>query len=193
MPSNDSQTAVSEHKIALRDRMRRERLIYAGVAPPIIPPGAFLDLLHHPGVIASYVAIPGEADPTLLATAAYDRGWTIALPHVTDRTKPMRFLAWEPGDVLLAGPFDLRQPPANAQELRPDIVLTPLVAFDPKLNRLGQGAGYYDRAFAALPAVLRIGIAWSIQGVDALPADAWDVPLHGVIDEYGWNGPEMTP
>ena len=33
-------------------------------------------------------------------------------------------------------------------------------------------------------------IAWSIQRAEAVPVDPWDMPLHGVIDEYGWNGPE---
>ncbi len=189
MPHGD--TAIL--KAAIRTRMRNARLAYAAVAPPIIPPRRFQDLLGTPGVIASYVSMPGEADPGLLTAAAHDLGWQIALPHVTDRASPMRFLAWQPGDTLTDGPFGLRQPPADAPNLQPDIALTPLLAFDRTLNRLGQGAGYYDRAFAALPTVLRIGVAWSIQRVVALPADPWDVPLHGVIDEYGWNGPEMTP
>lgn len=189
MPQSHTATLKAE----IRTRMRSARLAYAAVAPPVIPPAAFLDVLHHPGIIASYVAMSGEADPALLARAAHDRGWAIALPHVTHRSLPMRFLAWQPGELLVPGRFGLRQPPADSPELRPDIVLTPLLAFDRALNRLGQGAGYYDRAFADLPAVLRIGVAWSIQSVDTLPADPWDVPLHGVIDEYGWNGPEMTP
>lgn len=189
MPQSD--TAIL--KAEIRSRMRHARLAYATVAPPIIPPRQFLDLLGAPGVMASYVPMPGEADPGILAAAAHDHGWQIALPHVTDRASPMRFLAWRPGDPLIAGPFGLHQPSPDAPDLRPDIALTPLLAFDGALNRLGQGAGYYDRAFADLPAVLRIGVAWSIQRIDMVPADPWDVPLHGVIDEYGWNGPEMTP
>ncbi len=189
MPQSD--TAIL--KAEIRTRMRTARLAYAAVAPPIIPPRQYLDLLGTPGVIASFVPMPGEADPGMLAAAALDLGWQIALPHITDRASPMRFLAWQPGDALAAGPFGLRQPPADAPALRPDIALTPLLAFDRALNRLGQGAAYYDRAFADLPTVLRIGVAWSIQRIDMVPADPWDVPLHGVIDEYGWNGPEMTP
>ena len=188
MPQSD--TAIL--KAEIRSQMRNARLAYAAVAPPIIPPRQLLDLLGTPGVIASYVPMPGEADPAMLAAAAHNLGWQLALPHVTDRARPLRFLAWSPGDPLAAGPLGLRQPPADALDLRPDIALTPLLAFDRALNRLGQGAGYYDRAFADLPAVLRIGVAWSIQRIDIVPADPWDVPLHGVIDEYGWNGPETT-
>jgi 5-formyltetrahydrofolate cyclo-ligase len=70
--------------------------------------------------------------------------------------------------------------------VRPDIILTPLLGFDHLLHRLGQGAGHYDRAFAALPGARRIGVAWSVQHVDPLPTDPWDVPLHAVITEQGW-------
>ena len=58
------------------------------------------------------------------------------------------------------------------------------------MRRLGQGAGFYDRAFARLPAALRIGLAWSVQEVDILPADPWDAPLHAVVTEKEWIEPE---
>lgn len=179
-------------KATLRARMRTDRLAYAAVAPPIIPPAAFLDRLRPLGILASYTAMTGEADPALLAQAALRAGYRVALPHVTTRAAAMRFLAWQRGDPLVDGPFGLRQPAADAPDLLPDIILTPLLAFDSRLNRLGQGAGFYDRAFAALPTVLRIGVAWSIQRTEAVPVDPWDVPLHGVIDEYGWNNPEPS-
>ena len=98
----------------------------------------------------------------------------------------MRFLAWAEGTALVAGPFGLRQPPADAAALAPDLILTPLLAFDAKLDRLGQGAGYYDRAFAQFPDARRIGVAWDVQRVDALPVDAWDMPLHAIVTEREW-------
>lgn len=134
--------------------------------------------------------MPGEADPALLADAAVSRGYRLALPHVTDRDTAMRFLTWSPGDDIMIGPLGLRQPRADAPELTPAIILTPLVAFDAALNRLGQGGGFYDRAARSYPSALRIGVAWSIQQRDTLPVDAWDMPLHAVITEHGWIGPE---
>ncbi|RYY12360.1 MAG: 5-formyltetrahydrofolate cyclo-ligase, partial [Alphaproteobacteria bacterium] len=84
------------------------------------------------------------------------------------------------------GPFGLSQPHPDSPALTPDIILAPLLAFDAKLDRLGQGAGYYDRAFATFPDARRIGVAWSVQQVDTLPTDAWDMPLHAIITENGW-------
>lgn len=171
-------------KAALRARMRAARASFQGAPLPL--PARFETLLARPGVIASYLPVRGEADPGTITDAARARGWRIALPHVCTRDAPMRFLAWKPGDPLLPGPMGLRQPPADAPPLIPDLILTPLVAFDAAGNRLGQGAGYYDRAFAALPAARRIGIAWSFQQIPAVPVDAWDVPLHGIVTEQGW-------
>lgn len=150
------------------------------------PPPPFVARLAEDLVVAAYIPVGGEADPALFIRAAREAGCHLALPHVTSRAAPLRFLAW-PGDAaLVAGPFGLHQPAPDMAELAPDIILTPLVGFDRAGNRLGQGAGHYDRAFAAHPDAWRVGIAWSVQGVDALPADPWDVPLNAIATEREW-------
>lgn len=179
---------TAETKQALRIRMRAERLAFAaGFGAPVPVPAALQDRLEPGLVVAGYLPMPGEADPTLLTQAAMAAGCTIALPHIRARRAPMRFLRWAPGDRLVTGPMKLRQPADTAPDVIPDIVLTPLVAFDRFGNRLGQGAGFYDRAFEQHPLALRIGIAWSIQQVDRLPTEPWDVALHAVITEQGWH------
>lgn len=174
----------------LRQRLRAERLAFAVDAPAIVPPDQFLALLRPGMTVASYVALPGEADPSALAHAALERGCRLVLPHVTNRAAPMRFLDWAPGEPLARGPLGLSQPDADAPEVTPDLVLTPLLGFDARLNRLGQGAGFYDRAFAHISPVLRIGVAWSMQRCNTLPVDAWDVPMDGIVTERGWFDPE---
>jgi 5-formyltetrahydrofolate cyclo-ligase len=177
-------------KKSLRARLRAARdLFVLETHPSIAVPQAFLNRLEHGLTVASYVPMGGEADPSPLARAAVEAGCEIVLPHVVDRATPLRFLAWDTEAALIAGPFGLHQPAHTADERQPDIILTPLVAFDRVLNRLGQGAGHYDRAFVAFPNAWRIGVAWSIQQVDALPADPWDVPLHAIATETDWITP----
>ena len=174
-------------KSALRNQIRTARDAFVAGKPPAIEALPEFCALLQPGLtVISYVSIGSEADPSLLARAAAEAGCVIALPHVTNRTAPMRFLAWDTKDALVPGPFGLQQPHHMAPALVPDIILTPLLAFDAKLDRLGQGAGHYDRAFAQFPHARRIGVAWDAQRVDTLPTDAWDVPLHAVITENGW-------
>ena len=157
--------------------------------PTLLVPQAFRDRLAHGLTVASYVPMGSEADPSPLARAAVEAGCEIVLPHVTGPKPPLRFLAWDTEAALIAGPFGLHQPAETADERAPDIILTPLVAFDSALNRLGQGAGHYDRAFAAFPDAWRVGVAWSVQQVEALPADPWDVPLHAIVTEQHWISP----
>jgi len=174
-------------KPALRRWLRAARDAFVASGPPAIePPTAFLALLEPGTIVASYRPIGSEADPAALGAAAIERGCTLALPHVTDRDGALRFLAWHPDDPIHPGPFGLEQPHHDGAELRPDIILAPLIGYDHLLHRLGQGAGHYDRAFAAAREATRIGVAWSVQHVDPLPVDPWDVPLHAVITEQGW-------
>ena len=86
----------------------------------------------------------------------------------------------------MRGPFGIMQPPPDNEMVSPDVILMPLLAFDAAGNRLGQGGGHYDRALAALPGAIRIGVAWSVQQIDAVPADSWDIPMHAVVTEKGW-------
>lgn len=136
--------------------------------------------------VAVYLPIGSEIDTLPLIDRLTTRSLRIALPHVKGRRDTMRFLAWVPGDPLPEGPMGLRQPDAHAPEVSPDLVLTPLLAFDGALNRLGYGAGHYDRAFVVHPDARRIGIAWDGQRVDSLPVESWDVPLDAVATETDW-------
>lgn len=173
--------AIMNDKRALRARLRGLRDAFvAGGGGAILPPALFLDALRPRLVVASYVPIGSEADPAAFDEAVRAASATLALPVVIDRTSPIRFAV---AATLVAGPFGLRQPPADAASVVPDIILTPLVGFDAVGNRLGQGAGHYDRAFAEYPHARRIGIAWEVQAVAVLPADPWDVPLHAIVTE----------
>jgi 5-formyltetrahydrofolate cyclo-ligase len=173
-------------KLALRARLRAERDRFAAESSSaILAPPAFAARLKAGTVVATYVPLGSEADPAQLAAASVEAGCSLALPHVLDRAAPIRFLAWDFGAPLVDGPFGLRQPDAGGAEVAPDVILTPLVGFDARLNRLGQGAAHYDRVFARYGEAWRVGVAWSVQQVPVIPNDIWDVPLHAVITEEG--------
>lgn len=179
-------TLMIPDKLALRARLRAERDRFAAESSvAILAPEGFAERLTPGMTVATYVPIGSEADPAQLAFAAAGIGCRLALPHVVDRAAPIRFLAWNLEEPLTDGPYGLRQPDAAREEVAPDVILTPLVGFDARLNRLGQGAAHYDRAFARYGDAWRVGVAWSVQQVPAIPSDIWDVPLHAVITEEG--------
>jgi 5-formyltetrahydrofolate cyclo-ligase len=75
-----------------------------------------------------------------------------------------------------------------------DLVLVPLVGFDPRGHRLGMGAGLYDRHFAFLRhrrtwrRPLLVGVAFEAQKVERLTEAEYDVQLDGVVTECGVYG-----
>lgn len=187
------QTDPAMDKIELRRVLRARRRAFVAEAGPQRLAMMHRDLVlrlapHLEGarIVAAYVAIGGEIDPLDILLHAAGMGIRAALPHVESRAQPMSFRYWLPGDELVSGPMGLTQPAAGAPRCEPDLILTPLLGFDRALGRIGQGAGFYDRAFVAHPAARRIGLAWSVQEVDALPLDPWDVPLHGLATEQEW-------
>jgi 5-formyltetrahydrofolate cyclo-ligase len=70
----------------------------------------------------------------------------------------------------------------------PDILLVPLLAFDRRGNRIGYGAGYYDRTIARLrelKVVTAIGVAFSAQEFEDVPTTSRDARLDLVLTERG--------
>jgi 5-formyltetrahydrofolate cyclo-ligase len=137
--------------------------------------------------IAGYAPMGGEPDPLPFLDWCHGQGLATALPYLAGRGAVMRLKRWSPGDPLDKAGFGFMQPREDADDVIPDCVLVPLVGFDAMGNRMGQGAGHYDRYFAAHPTPHRIGIAWECQRVAALPVEAWDVPMHAVLTETGWH------
>ena len=136
-------------------------------------------------IVAVYNAIGAELNPEPLARALLTAGSSLCLPVVVARDTPMVFRRWLPGDLLTKDEAGCLAPLPGAERVDPDLVLTPLLAFDRAGTRLGQGGGYYDRTFEARPHVARIGLAYADQEVDWLPAEAHDMALQGVLTEKG--------
>lgn len=65
-----------------------------------------------------------------------------------------------------------------------DLVVVPGVAFDGAKNRMGYGAGYYDRFMKELRKdCLKVGVAFELQVYDRIPVEEHDVPLDMIITE----------
>jgi 5-formyltetrahydrofolate cyclo-ligase len=135
--------------------------------------------------VAGYWPVGSEMDPRPLLAALAKAGREIALPHMESRAGPARFLGWRAGEPLAADAFGVPAPPAEGRALRPRLVLAPLLAFDRRGRRLGQGGGHYDRILAALkPAgVLAVGLAYAAQEMDEVPAGPHDQKLDWVVTE----------
>lgn len=141
--------------------------------------------------LAAYWPFDGEPDIMPLCDRLSGNGVEIALPKIASSGKQMEFHDWRPGQTLEDNRFGISEPVSARKKSVADfsLILLPLVAYDPFGNRLGVGAGYYDRYLASVgdaTTPLRVGIAYSLQEVELIEPHAWDIPLHAVINENGW-------
>ena len=173
-------------KRELRSAMRAERKRLAGLNTTAADCAAsHVAQLPPADLVAVYCAIGSElgAEPIARALVAEDQA--LCLPVVIAMDEPMIFRRWSPGDPLEVDAAGCPAPLPLAEVVQPDLILTPLLAFDDFGGRLGQGGGHYDRTFAAIPRATRIGLAYAGQRVERLPVEPHDIPLHGVLTELG--------
>jgi len=185
---------VNQDRKTLRAQMRRRRTqIPANVritaAQSLAKQLLALPFASDCSHVAGYWAIDGE-----IALHA----WQLALPTTVQYCLPLlhhdgrlRFAPWRAGQPIQANRYGIPEPQVETRNLlEPEamgLVIIPLVAFDAHRNRLGMGAGWYDRSFAFrssryAPPWL-VGAAFGLQQVETLPVAAWDVPLDAVCTE----------
>ncbi len=150
--------------------------------------------LDRPGPVMLFAPLPGEVDLSTLAAALHADGRTLCLPRVgwQEGTLQPALADW-PWDRLVETRHALREPPEDAPAIPPvqlAAVLVPGLAFDELANRLGRGAGFYDR-FLSRPglAARKVGVGFDLQVVARVPTDAHDVPLDAVATEGRIVGP----
>ena len=98
---------------------------------------------------------------------------------------------------LAPGTFGILEP--KEERVRPvplaeaDIVLVPLLAWDEKGQRLGYGAGYFDRALAGARRVTKVGLGLESLRLPSIPTSRHDVPLDIVVTEKRVVRPPRRP
>src|SRR5262245_59620557 len=143
-----------------KDILRREALARRDALPAPVRATAAEAVARRPfpievpasAIVSSYSPMKSEFNPVPLMRRLADAGARLALPVVAGRGKPLIMRAWHFGAPLTAGVWGIREPPPEAPEVDPDILLVPLAAFDRRGHRIGYGAGYYDLTITGLRA-----------------------------------------
>ena len=138
--------------------------------------------------ISGFSAIGDEIDPLPLLLRLANDGHLLALPAMQGKGKPLLFRTWTPGDEMAPAVWGIAEPLSSRPPVLPDIVLVPLLVFDPSGHRLGYGGGFYDRSLHELrrqKRVIAVGIAYDEQCLDAVPHLDYDQPLDWVLTPSG--------
>ena len=151
-------------------------------------------------VVAGFWPLAGEPDLTGVLCELDARGVLITLPVMMGPGLPLEFHRWRRNDLLSAGPFGVRQP-VRAEPLCPDILLVPTLGYTRQADRIGYGAGFYDRTLAAMRDAghvpLAVGIGWRegliTTEVDTYQPQPHDMPLSAILTPDGWMPREPSP
>ena len=159
------------------ERAAAAAAIAARALPVDVAPGA---------IVSGFSPLKSEINPVPLLRRFADAGARLALPVVAGKGRPLTMRAWAFGEPLVAGVWGIREPPPDAPEVFPDILIVPLLAFDRAGHRVGYGAGYYDMTIGRLRGmkpVIAMGIAYAAQEIDQVPATPRDAALDLVLTE----------
>jgi len=165
--AHDAAAAVARQGLALVETLAAK----AGLASPIV---------------SVYWPIRSELNTRPLIEALSARGYRVTLPVMHKVRHPLVFRDFTPGDDLVKGPYGLSEPAEDKTAREPDILFSPLAAFDRKGFRLGYGGGIYDATLSELRAkksITAIGVAYACQETDHVPTEPHDQRLDFLMTE----------
>jgi len=147
-----------------------------------------LEIIDGSNPVMVYVSKPPEVDTCTLITRLIGRNGHVVVPIIERETTSLRLSYVKDPFVLVQSTFHVPEPinhdiPARPEEVK--AVVIPMLAFDRQGNRLGYGAGYYDRFLCAHPEIPRIGLAFSCQEFPSVPSDEHDIRMNLIVTENG--------
>ncbi len=155
---------------------------------PQIP--AFVTAKH----IAMYWPMGAELSPLPLLTQAQHQNKHCYLPVLRPGSEVLTFVAYQAMDPLMKHPLGFLEPALSEKPILAakdlDLIILPLLAFDDYGQRLGRGAGHYDRTLHEISDSKKpylLGLGYACQHIDRLPTDPWDYRVDGVLTEEGYS------
>lgn len=180
----EGKTTVRERLKTIRETLtleeRREKSYY--ITEQLI---TFLEPYQ---TILMYVAKDPEVETMVAINLLFKENKTVLVPIIERKTTTLRISRLKRMEDLEPGTFHVPEPLSCEEPFPPEkieITVLPLIGFDRSGNRLGYGAGYYDRFFEKYPNIPRVGLAYSCQEAETIPTDPYDQRMQWVVTENG--------
>jgi 5-formyltetrahydrofolate cyclo-ligase len=141
--------------------------------------------------VGLYYPISNEISPLVFIKYFKDNNITTSLPVVDSNSNSMVFKKWFKKEKLQKSHLGTYEPLRTNKTIFPQIIVVPMLMFDRKLNRLGYGAGYYDKLISTLKRYfdkkkknfITIGLAYSEQETKSIPYESHDQKLDFIVTE----------
>ena len=146
-------------------------------------------IYHRCESVMFYLAMPDEVQTEQMIKDALRHGKQVCVPLLGEKYGEMTAAEITNMDELIIGKYGLKMPNSKtARCILPSsiqMIVVPAVAFDRNGNRLGLGAGYYDRFLTEAGNSVLIGMAWECQLADKLPDEEHDIKMQYIMTENG--------
>lgn len=129
-----------------------------------------------------------EANPAEMIFAPEFSAVHFAFPRVLDRfLRKMDFAVPIHLSDWMSGVYGIPEPRPDLLPLAPkelDLMIVPGVVFGKRGERIGRGAGFYDRYLGEAKSALRVGFAYDFQVLDEpLFQEPWDAQMDWIITD----------
>jgi 5-formyltetrahydrofolate cyclo-ligase len=141
--------------------------------------------------IFTYVSFQSEIDTIDIIDKAFLQGKQVYVPKV--EAQGMEFYEIKSREGLIRSNYGILEPlggkenrfisAATKNHQMEHLMLLPGLAFDPHGNRIGYGAGYYDKYLAKHGAdtFYKAALAYDFQVIESIPAKEFDIRANQII------------
>ena len=139
--------------------------------------------VHNAATVFCYVAHGNEVATRALIESLAQAGKQVFVPKIIDRRR-MQAAPFSGWDAMQPGPLGIPAPVTHEPGRHDiDVTITPGLGFSALGDRLGFGAGYYDRWFEEHGGGHRIGLAYECQIIPYLPIEPFDVAMDTIVTQ----------
>lgn len=144
--------------------------------------------IHQAGIIFFFASFRSEVSTFPMIEEAYRLGKRIVLPRVDRKIKGLALYEVKGLSELSPGCMDIPEPGVSEERRMDingvDVIIMPGVAFDQKGNRIGYGAGFYDKLLSGLTKQTPlIAITYEEQVLTTVPSEPHDIKVHRIVTD----------
>lgn len=182
MTHQELRKAIRKEKIKARDSYTPEERM--ALSEAICKNILASDEYKSAHTIMIYKAVRGEVNLSYLEDNNEDKTLIYPLCVSTEEMialKPHDEDSWQPGYKNIPEPVREKSDYIDPADI--DLVICPCSVFDENLNRMGMGAGFYDRFLPKCANATIVAAAFETQKYNPIPVDPWDKPMNAVFTE----------
>ena len=143
---------------------------------------------QHSSTIFYFASFRSEVDTINQIKDALAFGKRVVVPKVNAKTRELDLYEIRGLSELKPGCMGIPEPDLPDERRvdinEVDLVIMPGAAFDAEGNRIGYGAGFYDKLLSRLrKKVPLIAIAFEEQMTDSIPSEPHDVRVHKIVTD----------